>query len=34
MKIELNTLGSIGLILLAISSLASLIFNIVVYFYG
>lgn len=34
MQIKLNTLGSIGLIMLSFASLASLVFDIVVYFYG
>ena len=34
MKMELNTLGCVGLILLGIATVAELVFDLVVHFHG
>ncbi len=34
MKIELNTLGSVGLILLVVATVADLVLGLVVHFHG
>lgn len=34
MKIELNTLGSVGLILLAVATVAEIVLDLVVHFHG